>query len=135
MKRRTLIGSALTAAVLPRRLAAQRAGKIPRIGFVTAQAAAGFAPFVEPFRAGLGEFGYAEGRNLGVEFRYGDDRIDRVPELVAELVRQPVDLLVVQGQRYPLSPSSICRSLSFTRSAATQSRRGLPRAWRGRAAI
>jgi putative ABC transport system substrate-binding protein len=78
-------------------LAAKGTDKIPRIGFVTAQPAAGFAPFLEPFRVGLGEFGYAQGRNLGVEFRYGDDRTDRVPELVAELLRLPIDLLVVQG--------------------------------------
>ena len=75
---------------------------MPHIGFVTAQAAAGFAPFAEPFRAGLGEFGYAEGRNLGIEFRYADNEVNRVPELVAKLVRQPVDLLVVQGQAVPV---------------------------------
>jgi putative tryptophan/tyrosine transport system substrate-binding protein len=102
VRRRTLLGSAFAVAALPRRLAAQGAGKIPRIGFVTAQAAAGFAPFAEPFRAGLGEFGYAEERNLAIEFRYADNQINRVPELVAELVRLPIDLLVAQGPAVPV---------------------------------
>src|SRR5688572_12252423 len=97
IRRRTLLGSALAIAAVARPFAARGAGKIPRVGFVTAQPAAGFAPFVEPFRSGLTDLGYVEGRSLLTEFRYGDDDLQRVPELVAELVRLPVDLLVVQG--------------------------------------
>jgi putative ABC transport system substrate-binding protein len=52
---------------------------------------------VEAFRASLADLGYVDGRNLSIEFRYGDDAIGRVPELAAELVRLPVDLIVAQG--------------------------------------
>ena len=48
-------------------------------------------------RAALADLGHVEGRNLAIEFRYGDDMIERVPELAAELVRLPVDLIVAQG--------------------------------------
>jgi len=48
-------------------------------------------------RESLTELGYVEGRNLRIEFRYGDDAIERVPELAADLERIPVDLIVAQG--------------------------------------
>jgi putative ABC transport system substrate-binding protein len=48
-------------------------------------------------RAGFAELGYIEGQNLTIEYRYGDDVVERVPELAAELVKFPVDLIVAQG--------------------------------------
>jgi putative ABC transport system substrate-binding protein len=76
---------------------AQQRAKVVRIGWLTAQRAASLAPYVEAFRASLADLGYAEGRNLEIAFRYGDDAVARVPELAAELVRLPVDLIVAQG--------------------------------------
>jgi len=97
MNRRTLLISTLAAAALPGGVAAQGNAKIPRIGFVSAQSAAALAPFVEPFRAGLADLGQIEGRNLVIEFRYADDDVARVPQLAAELISLPVDLIVAQG--------------------------------------
>jgi len=97
MNRRTLLISTLAAAALPGGVAAQGNAKIPRIGFVSAQSAAALAPFVEPFRAGLADLGQIEGRNLVIEFRYADDDVARVPQLAAELINLPVDLIVAQG--------------------------------------
>jgi putative tryptophan/tyrosine transport system substrate-binding protein len=54
-------------------------------------------PYVEAFRSGLADLGYVGGRNLVLVLRYGDDNLERVPELAAELVRVPVDLIVSQG--------------------------------------
>src|SRR5262245_4426079 len=71
--------------------------KVARIGWLTAQRAASLAPFVEAFRASLSDLGYVEGRNLAMEFRYGDDVVERVPALAAGLVQFPVDLIVAQG--------------------------------------
>jgi putative tryptophan/tyrosine transport system substrate-binding protein len=48
-------------------------------------------------RESLVELGYVEGKNLTIEFRYGDDAIERVPDLAADLERLPVDLIVAQG--------------------------------------
>jgi len=81
---------------------AQAAAKTFRLGWLTAQRETSLTPFLEAFRAGLGEFGYREGENLAIDYRYGDDNLLRVAPLAAELVRKPVDILVVQGAAVPL---------------------------------
>ena len=100
MKRRTLLSSVLVAAgaSLPRVSTAQVAGRPARIGWVTAQRAASLAPYVATFRAGLADLGRTEGRDVAIEFRYADDVPERVPSLVDELVRLPVDVIVAQGE-------------------------------------
>jgi putative tryptophan/tyrosine transport system substrate-binding protein len=97
MRRRLFLISALTVPVLTQTLAAQESGRVPRIGWLTAQRPASLAPYVEAFRVALAEHGYLEGRNLVIEFRYGEDALERVPKLASELVRLPVDLIVAQG--------------------------------------
>jgi putative ABC transport system substrate-binding protein len=56
-----------------------------------------YAPQVEALRAGLRELGYAEGKNIVLEFRWADGHYDRLPALAAELVRLKVDVLVTHG--------------------------------------
>src|SRR5215216_1198082 len=97
MKRRTFLASTLATACLPRRVAAQSARDVIRIGWVTALRAQSLAPYVETFRAGLSELGYEEGRNLRIEYCYGDDDPGRVPQLTQELMRQPVALIIATG--------------------------------------
>jgi putative ABC transport system substrate-binding protein len=101
MRRRefiTLLGGAAAWPVAARaQIAPQNMGKVTRIGWVTAQQAASLVPYIDAMRSALAELGYVEGRNLAIEFRYGDDVIERVPDLAAELVRLPVDLIVAQG--------------------------------------
>jgi hypothetical protein len=97
MKRRVFLASLLAMAAVPRSVAAQGAAKVVRIGWLTAQQAPSLAPYVDAMRTALADLGYVEGRNLVIEFRYGDDVIERVPELAAELVRSPIDLIVAQG--------------------------------------
>jgi putative tryptophan/tyrosine transport system substrate-binding protein len=97
MKRRTLLASALVMGCFPHRIAAQGAPTVARIGWLTAQRAPSLAPYVDTLRYALAELGHEEGRNLVIEHRYGDDSIERVPELAMELVRLPVSLIVVQG--------------------------------------
>ncbi len=81
---------------------AQAAGRTFRIGWLTAQRESSLAPFLEAFRSGLAEFGYRAGENLEIDYRYGDDNLLRVAPLAVELVRKPVDVLVVQGAAVPL---------------------------------
>ena len=97
MRRRVFLASTLATALLPRTGAAQRPVRIARVGWLTAQQASSLTPFLDALRVGLADYGYEEGRNLAVEYRYGDDAIERVPELAAELVRLPVEVLLVQG--------------------------------------
>ncbi|KRP86639.1 hypothetical protein AOQ72_03175 [Bradyrhizobium yuanmingense] len=79
------------------RKAAHAAGKVFRIGWLTAQREASLAPFLEVFRSGLRELGYRENENLEVTYCYGDDDLTRVAPLADSLLRKPVDLIVVQG--------------------------------------
>jgi putative ABC transport system substrate-binding protein len=96
MKRRTFLTSTLALAALPGIAAAQGA-KVARIGWLTAQQAASLAPYLDALRAGLAELGHVEGGNLMIVYRYGDDVLERVPALAAELAQLPVDLIVAQG--------------------------------------
>jgi putative tryptophan/tyrosine transport system substrate-binding protein len=97
MNRRTFLATILATACLPRVFAAEGVTKVYRIGWLTAQQAPSLAPYLDAFRGGLADLGYVEGSNLVIEYRYGDDAIERVPALAAELVRFPVDLIVAQG--------------------------------------
>src|SRR5215470_8591724 len=73
---------------------AQQPGKVPRIGFLGAASPSTFASRLEPFRLGLSDFGYVEGANIAIEYRWAEGRFERLPELAAELVRSNVDLIV-----------------------------------------
>ena len=97
MKRRAFLGSVLAAGILPRSVRAQGVPKAARIGWLTAQRASSLTPYLAAMRAGFSEIGYVEGSNLAIEYRYGDDVLERVPVLAAELVRLGVDLIVAQG--------------------------------------
>jgi putative ABC transport system substrate-binding protein len=76
---------------------AQQQTKILRIGFVAASGPEG--PSIPPFRQGLRDLGYIEGKNILIEYRYAEGMEDRLPGLVAELVRLNVDVLVVAPAR------------------------------------
>ena len=76
---------------------AQPAGKIHRIGFLGNSTAALEANLVGPFRDGLRERGYVEGRDLVIEYRWADGQYDRLHALVAELLALKVDVLVTAG--------------------------------------
>ena len=69
-------------------------GKVRRIGFLGLTTAAGVAKYVEAFRSGLKEFGYIEGKNLVVEYRWADGVEERLPQLAAELLRAKVEVIV-----------------------------------------
>jgi ABC-type uncharacterized transport system substrate-binding protein len=100
MQRRLLCASALLAA-LPRFALAQAPARPARIGWVTAQRPPSLVLYVAAFRAALAERGFVEGRNLTIDFRYGDDDVAKVRPLAEELIRLPVDLVVAQGAAVP----------------------------------
>jgi len=97
-KRRKLItalgASALTA---PLPSFAQQPVKIARIGFLGAASATGFAKQLDGFRLGLRDFGYTEGKNIVIEYRWAEGNYARLAELAAELVRSNVDVIVTHG--------------------------------------
>ena len=73
---------------------AQQQAKVHRIGFLGAASASTLTGQLDAFREGLRELGYIEGKNIVVEYRYADSKVDRLPELAAELVSFNVDVIV-----------------------------------------
>jgi len=87
----------LLALTWPLATEAQQAGTVPRIGFLGQTSPSVQAPGVEALLAGLRDFGYVEGKNIVIEFRWAEGKYDRLPALAAELVRRKVDVLVTGG--------------------------------------
>jgi putative tryptophan/tyrosine transport system substrate-binding protein len=75
---------------------AQQAAKVPRIGYLSINLAGG-PHMTEGFRQGLHDLGYVEGRNVLIEFRDAEGKLERLPALAAELVALKVDVVVVGG--------------------------------------
>jgi ABC-type uncharacterized transport system substrate-binding protein len=76
---------------------AQQPRNVPRIGFLSAASASEVAFRTEPFRQGLRELGYVDGKTIVIEYRYADGKLDSLPGLAAELVRLKVDVIVTAG--------------------------------------
>ena len=82
---------------------AQQAGKVPSIGFLDNSTAAGSAGLLEVFWQEMRKLGWIEGKNITIEYRFAEQKLERLPELAAELVRLKVDLIVVSGGTTPLA--------------------------------
>jgi putative ABC transport system substrate-binding protein len=76
---------------------AQQNNKIPRIGFLGNSTAALEANLVGPFRDGLRELGYIEGKNIAIEWRWAEGKYERFPKLIGELTASKVELIVTAG--------------------------------------
>jgi putative ABC transport system substrate-binding protein len=89
---------------------AQQTGKIFRIGFLDTSTASGIAVLVDAFRQELGKLGWIEGKNIIIEYRFGENKgTARMPELAVDLVRLKVDLIVVTD-----TPSSVAAKSATT---------------------
>jgi putative tryptophan/tyrosine transport system substrate-binding protein len=66
---------------------AQQTGKVPRIGFLDNSTAAGSAGLLEVFWQEMRKLGWIEGKNITIEYRFAEQKLERLPELAADLVR------------------------------------------------
>jgi len=96
---------------------AQQAAKIPRIGYLTGSLAA--SPHLpEAFRQGLRDLGYVESRNVVIEYRDAEGKLERLPALAAELVALKVDVIVAGGTPVALAAKQATRTLPIVFAAA-----------------
>jgi putative ABC transport system substrate-binding protein len=98
---------------------AQQTGKIFRIGFLDNSTASGMAVLLKAFLQELSKLGWIEGKNIIVEYRFGEQKNERLSELAADLVRLKVDLIVVTGTPPALAAKKATTTIPivFTSSA------------------
>jgi len=103
----------LTLVLLATPLAAQAQGpgKVPRVGYAFARVSSEDQHAWDAARQGLRELGYVEGQNIALEVRWAEGRYERLPALVAELVRLKVDVLVVGTTPGALAAKSATRTI------------------------
>jgi len=104
-----LLGAAVILA--PLAASAQSAGKLPRVGFLGNSTAALEANLVGPFRDGLSELGYVDGRNISILYRWAEGDYARLPALIADLVASKVDVIVTAGTPAALAVRKVTTSI------------------------
>jgi putative ABC transport system substrate-binding protein len=98
---------------------AQQTGKASRIGFLDNSTASSIAVFLEAFRQELSKLGWIEGKNITIEYRFAEQKNERLPELAAELVRLKVDLIVTSGGTTPLAAKKATSTIPIVMTQST----------------
>jgi putative tryptophan/tyrosine transport system substrate-binding protein len=117
MNRRDTVFALLALGAAPLAVKAQQAGKVYKIGVLSA----GGVPLPERtavFVQALRELGWVEGKNIVFESRYAEDRLDRLPELAAELVSLNVDVITTLGTLAPLAAKQATTTIPIIMGAA-----------------
>jgi ABC-type uncharacterized transport system substrate-binding protein len=98
---------------------AQQPGKTLRIGFLDNSTASGIAVLSEAFRQELSKLGWIEGKNITIEYRFAEQKNERLPELAADLVRLKVDLIVASGGPTPLAAKGATSAIPIVMTSTT----------------
>jgi len=97
---------------------AQQAKKVPRIGLLSPFSPSATALWHEAFRQGLRDLGWVEGKNISIEYRYAEGRNDRLPDLVADLVRLKVDIIVAAVNTDALAAKKATKTIPIVVASA-----------------
>jgi putative ABC transport system substrate-binding protein len=116
--RRELLAALGGAVAWPLAARAQQAGKTYTIGRLTAGSFASVSALVEVFEDALREMGWIEGKNIAFEYRSAEDRLERLPELAAELVRLNVDVIAAGGTLAPLAVKRATSTIPIVMTSA-----------------
>jgi putative ABC transport system substrate-binding protein len=106
-----LVTLALGLLVAPLAAEGPPAGRLPRIGFLGNSTAALEANLVGPFRDGLRDRGYGEGQTIVLEYRWAEGKYERFPELISDLLRLNVEMIVTAGTSASLAVKKATTSL------------------------
>ena len=98
---------------------AQQPGKVIRIGILNSGSVSTAKSSHDAFREALRELGYVEGKNIVFEYRYADGKLDRLPDLAAELVRAKVDIILVAGTQTTTAAKRATRTIPIVVGAAS----------------
>jgi putative tryptophan/tyrosine transport system substrate-binding protein len=98
---------------------AQQPAKTVRIGFLDPSTASGIAVLLDVFRQELSKLGWVEGKNITIEYRFAEQKNERLPELAAELVRLKVDLIVTSGGTTPLAAMGATTTIPIVMTQST----------------
>jgi putative tryptophan/tyrosine transport system substrate-binding protein len=91
----SLLGAAATAPLWPAVARAQ--SRLPMLGFLSSESADVYAGRVRALRQGLGEYGFVEGKNIAIEYRWAEGRNDRLPALATDLIQRGVSVIAANG--------------------------------------
>ena len=100
-------------------VSAQQPARIPRIGILINTPASLQSAQVEAFRQRLRELGYVEGKNILIEYRYADGKLERLPDLAADLVGLKVDVIVASAPRAVFAAKKASATIPIVFAAAT----------------
>src|SRR5258705_12070385 len=111
-RRKLLLALGAGALAAPLACFAQQPGKVWRVGFLALRSPTASNPIAsyDAFTQGMGELGYVEGKNLIIEWRLADGKVERLPALAAELVQLKVDVIVAAG----VQPTSAAQKATTT---------------------
>jgi putative ABC transport system substrate-binding protein len=107
------------AVVWARAACAQAPPKIPRVGLLAPTSRSETALWHEAFRLGLRDRGFVEGKNVMIEYRYAEGRSDRLADLVADLVRLKVDVIVASATADALAAQKATRAIPIVMVSVT----------------
>jgi putative ABC transport system substrate-binding protein len=110
-RRESIVALAAGALAWAGAVRAQAPARVRRIGLLSPFSPSGAAPLHHAFRLSLNDLGWVEGKNISIEYRYAEDRYDRLPDLAADLVRLKVDVIVTSVTADALAAQKATRAI------------------------